>query len=258
MKFNSLEKFNAKIASGETAYGVVVNMSNALVAEMAAHCGFDFIWFDMEHSPMTITDALHHMMAVRCTGCAPFIRVPWNVNYLLKPVLDLAPAGVIVPMVNDAKSAEAAVRACRYPVYGGERGFATIRNNEFGNFNIDEYVAACEKEPLVILQIEHKDAVNNIDEILKVEGIDSICIGPFDLSSSYGKAGKFDDPEIIDAIDSVREKTLAAGITLGGFCATPFWDNRFMNWKAVGTDTDLLAEMFRARLAEKKSFGRGK
>ena len=110
----------------------------------------------------------------------------------------------------------------------------------------------------MILQIEHKDAVNNIDEILKVEGIDSICIGPFDLSSSYGKAGKFDDPEIIDAIDTVREKTLAAGITLGGFCATPFWDNRFMNWKAVGTDTDLLAEMFRARLAEKKSFGRGK
>lgn len=257
MKFNSLEKFREKIASGETAYGVVVNMSSALIAEMAAHCGFDFIWFDMEHSPMTLNDALHHMMAVRCTGCAPFIRVPWNVNYLLKPVLDLAPAGVIVPMVNDAKSAAAAVAACRYPKFGGERGFATIRNNEFGNMNIDEYVAACEKEPLVILQIEHKEAVKNIDEILKVDGIDSICIGPYDLSSSYGKPGKFDDPEIIDAIDTVRAKCFDAGITIGGFCATPFWDNRFMNWKAVGADTDIFAAAFRARLTEMKEKGKG-
>lgn len=250
MKFNSLEQFLKKVESGQTAYGMVVNLDNAIVSEMIAHLGFDFIWFDMEHSPMTITNALHHMMALRCTGCAPFIRVPWNVNYLLKPILDLAPAGVIIPMVNDAMSAEKAVKACRYPIYGGERGFATIRNNEFGNIPIDDYVKACEKEPLVIVQIEHKEAVKNIDDILKVEGIGSICIGPYDLSASYGKTGQFNDPEIIDAIDTVREKTLAAGVMLGGFCATPFWDHRFMNWKAVGGDTDILAAALRKRLAE--------
>ena len=87
MKFNSLDSFLKKVRSGETALGTVINMNNPLVAEMAAHCGFDFIWFDMEHSPMVITDALHHMMAVRSTGCAPFIRVPWCVNYLLKPTM---------------------------------------------------------------------------------------------------------------------------------------------------------------------------
>ncbi len=248
MRTNSLEIFLEKIKTGKTAYGTVVNMGNPFVSEMAAFCGFDFVWLDMEHSPMTITDALHHMMALRCTGCAPLVRVPWNVNYLLKPVLDLAPAGVIIPMVNDAKSAEAAVSACRYPVHGGERGFAMIRNNEYGNFSLDEYVAMCEKEPLVIVQIEHKDAVKNIDEILKVEGIGSVCIGPYDLSSSYGKAGQFDDPEIIDAIDTVREKTMAAGVMLGGYCATPFWENRFMNWKAICGDTDLLSAAFRAKL----------
>ena len=252
MKFNSLDSFLKKVRSGETALGTVINMNNPLVAEMAAHCGFDFIWFDMEHSPMVITDALHHMMAVRSTGCAPFIRVPWCVNYLLKPVLDLAPAGVIIPMVNDAKTAEAAVKACRYPLYGGERGFATIRNNEYGRINIDEYVEACREEPLVIVQIEHKEAVRTIDEILQVEGIGSICIGPYDLSLSYNKPGKFDDPEIIDAIDTVREKTLAAGVMLGGFCATPFWRNRFMNWKAVTGDTDLLAAAFRDKIADWK------
>lgn len=250
MRINSLEKFLAKVRAGKTAYGTVVNLNNAFVSEMAAYCGFDFIWLDMEHNPMSLTDALHHMMAVRATGCAPFIRVPWNVNYLLKPVLDLAPAGVIIPMVNDAASAEAAVKACRYPKYGGERGFSLVRNDEYGGMSIDEYVANCEKEPLVILQIEHKEAVRNIDDILKVEGVDSICIGPYDLSSSYGKPGRFDDPEIIDAIDTVREKTLAAGVMLGGFCRSEFWRNRFMNWKALCTDTDALNAAFRSTLKE--------
>ncbi len=252
MRYNSLEQFLSKVQSGKTAFGTVVNSSNAMISEMAAACGFDFVWLDMEHSPMTITDALHHMMALRGTGCAAFIRVPWNVNYILKPVLDLAPAGVIVPMVNNAETAAEAVRFCRYPVYGGERGFATIRNNEYDNITIDDYVAVCEKEPLVILQIEHKDGVKNIDEILKVPGIGSICIGPYDLSASYGKTGKFDDPEIIEAIDTVREKTLAAGVMLGGFCANPFWAHRFMNWKTVCCDTDLFAKAFRARLAQAK------
>ncbi len=248
MKMNNLEIFLEKVNSGKTAYGMTVCMSNAIVSEMAAYCGYDFVWLDMEHQPLTLGDALNHMMALRCTGCAPFIRVPWNVNYLLKPVLDLAPAGVIIPMVNNAAAAEAAVKACRYPVHGGERGFATLRATEYGRIGIDEYMEISRKEPLVIVQIEHRDAVKNIDEILKVEGIGSICIGPYDLSASYGKTGKFDDPEVIDAIDSVREKTLAAGVMLGGFCATPFWDNRFMNWKAVSSDTDILATGYRARL----------
>ena len=245
MRFNSLEKFIDKVKSGKTAYGVVINLGNAFISEMAAHCGMDFIWLDMEHNPMSVMDAFHHMTAVRCTGCAPFIRVPWNVNYLLKPVLDLAPAGVIIPMVNDARSAEAAVKACRYPQYGGERGFSLVRNNEYGRMTIDEYMAKSENEPLVILQIEHKDAVKNLDEILQVEGIGSICIGPYDLSTSYGKAGRFDDPEVRDAIDTIREKTLAAGVMLGGFCRGEFWEDRFMNWKAMTTDTDLLCAGFK-------------
>ncbi len=249
---NSLELFLDKVNSGETALGTVICMNNPQVAEMAAYCGFDFVWIDMEHSPITITEALHHMMALRCTGCAPFIRVPWNVNYLLKPVLDLAPAGVIIPMVNDAKAAEAAVRACRYPVHGGERGFATLRNSEYGRIPLGKYMENSAKEPLVIVQIEHKEAVRNIDEILKVEGIGSICIGPYDLSASFGKTGQFDDPEVIDAIDTVREKTLAAGVMLGGFCATPFWKHRFMNWKAVCGDADLLAEAFKNKIASVK------
>jgi len=253
MKINNLEKFLAKVASGATALGTVVTSCDATVSELAADCGFDFIWLDMEHSPMTIVDAMHHMMALRGTDCAPFIRVPWNVNYLLKPVLDLAPAGVIVPMINSAAEAKDAVRACKYPVHGGERGFALRRNGGYGRMPLDEYLTAAKREPLVIVQIEHQEAVKNIDEILRVPGIDSICIGPFDLSASYGKTAQFDDPEILTAIDTVREKARQAGVMTGGFCSTPIWKDRAMNWKALTDDTGALARQFRRLIADNQS-----
>ncbi len=253
MDLNALTHFRAKVAAGETAFGTVITSLDPSVAELAADCGFDFVWIDMEHSPMTIVDAMHHVQALRGTPCAPFIRVPANVDYLLKPVLDLAPAGVIVPMVNHAAAAESAVRACRYPAEGGQRGFALRRNNGYGAEPLDSYLERAKQEPLVILQIEHREAVRNLDEILAVPGIGSICIGPFDLSASYGKTAQFDDPEIIAAIDTIREKTLAAGVMLGGFCATPLWRDRFMNWKAITDDTGAMATQFRTLLQQQRS-----
>ncbi len=246
MEINNLEIFRGKVASGRTALGCVITMHDASVSELAADAGCDFIWIDMEHSPMTIVDAMHHMMAVRGTNCAPFVRAPWNINYLIKPILDLAPAGLIIPMIKNAREAEAAVQSCRYPMHGGERGFSLRRNNGYGQGSVEEYLEHSQGEPLVILQIEHRDAVENIDEILKVSGIDSICIGPYDLSCSYGKPGEFDDPEIADAIDTVREKTLNAGILLGGFCDGEFWKERFMNWKCLAVDFSAL----QSRLAD--------
>jgi 2-keto-3-deoxy-L-rhamnonate aldolase RhmA len=240
MEINNLEKFKRKIASGQTAFGCCISMYDTSVSELVADAGYDFVWIDMEHSAMTIVDAMHHVIATRGTNCAPLIRVPWNVNYLLKPVLELAPAGVIIPMVNTASDASAAVKSCRYPMHEGERGFALRRNNGYGKRTIAEYLEQSKSEPMVIIQIEHKKAVDNIDEILRVPGIDSICIGPFDLSCSYGKPGQFDDPEVADAIDGIREKTLKSGVILGGFCAGPFWKDRFMHWKTLSGDCDAL------------------
>lgn len=251
MKINNLEHFLSVTASGATATGIVITSHDASISELAADCGCDFVWIDLEHSPLTIVDAMHHVMALRGTNCAPFVRVAWNLPYLLKPVLDLAPAAVIVPMVNSARDAEAAVRACRYPQDDGERGFATRRSTGYDRDPLSEYLEFSRTEPLVIVQIEHCEAVHNIDEILKVEGIGGVCIGPFDLSASYGKTGRFDDPEVSDAIDLVREKTLAAGVLLGGFCAGPFWNDRFMNWKAVGSDVSILAAATRRLLGRK-------
>lgn len=250
MEVNALNLFRNKTANGETALGAVITSFDSSMSEMAADCGFDFVWIDLEHSPMTIVDAMHHIQALRGTACAPFIRVAANVDYLLKPILDLGSAGVIIPMVNDARAAEAAVRACSYPAQGGARGFALRRNNGYNREPLDEYLERAKSEPLVIIQIEHRDAVRNLDEILQVPGIGSVCIGPFDLSASYGKTAQFDDPEIIAAIDEIREKTMQAGVLLGGFCATPFWEGRFMNWKAITDDVGALTRGYRALIAD--------
>ena len=253
MEINNLEKFLAKVHSGETASGILISSFDAAVSELAADCGCDFVWLDMEHSPLTIVDVMHHVTALRGTDCAPFVRVAWNLPYLLKPVLDLAPAAVIVPMVNTAEDAAAAIRACRYPSEGGERGFSLRRAGGYGREPLDVYLERSRREPLVFVQIEHREAVRNIDAILQLEGLDGICIGPCDLSASYGKTGRFDDPEVAAAIDFVRERALEAGVLLGGFCPGAFWRDRFMNWKTVGTDFDILAAGTRRLLAQGKS-----
>ena len=254
MQLNHLERFRSITESGRTAYGCVLTSPDAGLAELAGEAGFDFAWIDLEHSPLPITDAAHLLMALRGTGCAPFIRVAWNVPCLLKPALDLAPAAVIIPMVNTAEEARRAAAACRYPADGGERGFATRRATGYGRMPLREYLEHSHGEPLVFVQIEHRDAVRNIDGILAAPGVDGVCIGPFDLSASYGKTGDFRDPEIAAAIDLVREKTLAAGLLLGGFCPDPeFWGTRFLHWKALSTDTDALFRAYRSMLQSQRS-----
>ena len=124
MEINNLEKFKNTIASGKTALGAVVSLSDMAVSECAGDCGLDFIWIDAEHSPHTLDTIKGHVTACRGTGCAPFVRVSANDPGVLKPVLDLAPAGVIIPMVNSAEEAESAVSAsCAVPCVTGQRIF---------------------------------------------------------------------------------------------------------------------------------------
>ena len=244
---NNLNFFLEKIQCGEVPLGLVVTSSDPAVSELAAACGMDFIWIDGEHSPLTIHDIYHHILSTKGTRCAPFVRVGANLPHLLKPVLDLNPAGVIIPMIKTAEDARQAVSFCRYPDFGGDRGYSLRRNHNFGAVPFPEYLESSRTAPHVILQIEHRTAVENLKEILQVEGVGSVCIGPCDLSGSYGKAGQWDDPEIIHAIDFIREETLATRgrVLLGGFCAGPFWEKRFMQWRAIAEDTAALATKLR-------------
>ena len=250
MDINHLERFKSTVAAGKTAVGAVVTLDDLAVSECAGDCGLDFVWIDAEHAPHTLTTIKGHVTACRGTGCAPFVRVAKNDVGILKPVLDLAPAGVIIPMVDSAEEAAYAVAACRYP-RTGVRGCGVRRAIRYGKDDLFDYFARSEAEPLVIVQIEHVDAVKNLDAILKVPGIDSICVGPCDLSGSMGCLCKMEDPELNKVIDEICEKTKKAGLLLGT-AGGPFaaWKHRKLDWIALGSDWGAMAQGFRNMLKE--------
>ena len=228
---NNIDRFRRRIADGELCIGTGITFSDPAVSELAAEVGYDFTWIDMEHGPLDMQTALGHVMAVRGTKTAPFIRVRTNDVDVIKPVLDLAPAGIIVPNVKSPAQAQAAVRACRYPPQG-VRGYGPRRGQRFGAIDQQQYLDAMKDEPLVILQIEHIDAVNCLDEILAVPGIDSICLGPNDLSGSMGKLGLIDDPQVAGAIQTVTDKAHAAGVVVG--TSTFFREENLARWRKTG------------------------
>ena len=232
--------------AGKVSVGCVVTMSDLTVSELAGDCGMDFCWIDAEHAPHTIQDVQRHLIALRGTGCAGLVRVRACEPMLIKPYLDLAPDGIIVPMVNTSELAEAAVAACRYPS-AGIRGCGVRRAVRYGTVDFFDYLKRSGKWPLVICQIEHIDAVRNLDAILKVPGVDSFCIGPCDLSGSMGVLNQMDDPELNMVIDEVAAKIKKAGKWLGTAAGDfPRWKVRGVDWFAGTSDWGAMAAGIRA------------
>lgn len=252
MSISNYDKFMNRFHDRKLCKGIVITLNDLTVSEIAGEIGYDFTWIDMEHAPLTIESTMQHIIALKGSDCAPLVRVPWNKAEVIKPLLDLAPAGIIVPMVNTAEEAEAAVKACRYPL-SGKRGCAVRRGTRYGQTLFPDYLKASASEPLVIIQIEHVEAVKNLDEILQVPGIGSICVGPVDLSGSMGKLNQLDDPEVNRVIDEVCEKVCASGIPLGT-AGTPLevWKKRGVNWIALASDWGGIVYQAKSILPDKK------
>jgi 2-keto-3-deoxy-L-rhamnonate aldolase RhmA len=250
MSISNYNKLMASIKSGKVCKGLVITLNDITVSELAGEVGFDFTWIDMEHSPLTIESVMQHVIALKGTDCAPLVRVPWNKAEVIKPICDLAPAGIIIPMVNSAEEARAAVQACRYPPTG-IRGCHVRRGTRYGQIPFAEYVKASASEPMVIIQVETMEAVRNLDEILKVPGIGSICIGPADLSGSMGKLNQLDDPEVNRVIDQICEKVIASGLLLGA-AGSPFeiWKKRGVHWIALASDFSSIVSHAKKILAD--------
>jgi 2-keto-3-deoxy-L-rhamnonate aldolase RhmA len=241
-----LGRVTNKIASGHLAMGAVVNGSDPAVTEILATCGFDFLWIDMEHSVLDKAEVNRHIVAARSQSVAPFVRVPWNDPVLVKPILEMGPAGIIFPFVKSSEDAARAVASCRYPP-AGIRGFGPQRANMFGAVGLDDYLATAANEPWVIVQIEHVDAVRNLAEICAVPGVNSLVVGPFDLSASVGKPGQIRDPEVIELADEIGRVARENNMTLGAFSVSTDevtvrqWIDRGAGWLALDTDYGLIA-----------------
>ncbi len=237
---NNADKIKDKWSRGELCVGTVVQFLDPAVTELYGEAGFDFVWIDLEHSAMSLGDAVGHVRAARGVDIAAFIRVPSRDPVLVKPILELHPAAVIVPRIESVADAEAAVKACRYPPRG-VRGIGPARGVRFGRRDMLEYLEKSAEETMVILQIEHIDAVSQIDDILDVPGVDSIVPGQGDISGSMGLLGQPNHPDVVAAVETMFEAAKRKGMPFGQSTGyDPEWTRKWLefepNWMGVDGD----------------------
>lgn len=178
--------------------GSWITIGHFSIVEIMADAGFDWLCIDMEHSVIDYYEAQNLIAMIRYKGLKPYVRVGENNATIIKRVLDAGAEGIIVPMINSKEDAINAVNAVKYPPKG-KRGVGLARAQKYG-FGFDEYALKANLDSQVIVQIEHIDAIRNLEEILIVEGIDGSMIGPYDLSGSMGKPGKYNEPDVKEAL----------------------------------------------------------
>lgn len=233
--------FRSRLIQRETLLGTMVTLPDAAVAEILADVGFDWLFIDGEHGPFQTRDILTMLQAVG-DKIACLVRVPIAAEAPIKTVLDLGAEGIIVPQVNTAGQAAQVVQWARYAPQGA-RGVGLARAHGYGR-RFKEYVETANDRTVVVVQAEHIQAVENIEDIVQVPGIDAVLLGPYDLSASLGKMGQIDDPSVVAAIDRVTTVCQAANLPLGYFGVTasavqPFLDRGYTLITA-GVDTLLL------------------
>ena len=253
---NNVDRIRRKLSERELFLGMPVSLSDPMVSEVVIEAGYDFIFIDMEHGPFTLQTALGHLIALRGSDTAAFIRVPWADPVQIKPIIELHPAGIIVPMVCTADDAATAVAACKYPPKG-IRGFAPTRGVGYGALSTAEYLENADEQTLVIIQIEHIKAVENLDAILATPGIDTILIGPYDLSGSMGLLGQITHPKVVAVIEQIVARVVEVGMPIG-FAGCPQdamadWFQKGVSWFSLAGDSGLLYMGAKAQLDKVRS-----
>jgi 2-keto-3-deoxy-L-rhamnonate aldolase RhmA len=196
-----------RLKAGKQLYGTWITIESPIMTEMMSSLGFDYFVIDTEHAPLDPLMAQTLIQAMRPdTKTTPIVRVWWNDLVAIKRALDIGAYGILVPWVNSKEEAEMAVKATRYAPKG-LRGCGPRRAAMFDQ----DYLRTADEEIMVIVQIESKQAVESIEDICSVEGVDVIYIGPADLSASYGHIGNMSHPDVQKAIDKVYEASKAAG-----------------------------------------------
>ncbi len=257
MAINNIDKFREKIGRGEVCIGTNVSFIDPSISELFGDAGCDFTWIDMEHCPIGIEAALGHVMAVRGTNAAPFIRVPSGHADTIKPILELHPAAIIVPQVRTPEQVREIVAACKYPPLG-IRGFGPRRGRGFGGVPYPTYLKDADEQILVFVQIEHVDAVENIDQILQVEGLDGVCLGFNDLAGSMGLSGQTTHPGVLAAAEQVIAQTNQTdkwmGVSMGyDLEAVRHWIGLGVQWIGLGSDFHTLYTHTKKMLDEVRS-----
>ena len=194
--------------------GSWITLNHFSIAEILADSGFDWLCIDMEHSVTDYYEAQQLIMTIQSKGLKAYVRVGENNDRIIKRVLDAGADGIIVPMVNNEDEAKKAINSVKYPPHG-KRGVGLSRAQDYG-FGFENYKNNKAKKIKLIVQIEHIDAINNLDDILSLKEIDGTFIGPYDLSGSMGKPGNYNDDDVIQILKKY-ESTVKKYDKLVGF-----------------------------------------
>ena len=247
--------FKHAISAGRQQIGLWCSLASHVSVEIVAGSGYDWLLLDTEHSPNEIPQVLSQLQAVMEHKVHPIVRPAWNDMVLIKRFLDMGVQTLLLPVVNTAEEAAAAVAATRYPPHG-VRGFSGgSRSSRFGR--IKDYHTRCEQEICVLVQVETQKGLDNLDAIVATEGVNGVFIGPGDLSAAIGYVGDQNNPavveKIIDMIKRIRAGGKAAGILTPDETLARRYIEAGTTFTAVGSDSGLLARQSEALLRRFKT-----
>ncbi len=235
--------FKHALAEGRQQIGLWSTLSSHITVELLAGAGFDWMLLDMEHSPNDLESLVCQLQAAQPYSTQAVVRVPWNDPVMLKRVLDIGAQSVLIPMVENAEEAKAAVAAMRYPPAGVRGVGGTTRATRWGR--IKNYPQIAERELCILLQVETQTALSNIEAIAAVDGVDGIFVGPADLHASFGHVGERHHADVWPHIESAIRRIRAAGKAPGFLTSNEADSRRILEiggqFVAVGSDASLLA-----------------
>jgi 2-keto-3-deoxy-L-rhamnonate aldolase RhmA len=244
-----------KLGKGEVAVGTWLTVNSLDLVELISDVGFDFLIFDTEHAPLTTETVQSLLQVMKNSATTPIVRVAWNDNVLIKLALDIGAYGLIIPFIKTGDDVVSAVRAMRYP----PEGFRGIGPRRASNFykSLQDYVREANKSLLSIMQIEHIDAIKNLEIIASVamrERVSAFFVGPADLAASMGVFGRFEEPKFMGAIQRVLEESKKVNIPAGihAFNVDDALKRIKQGFKliAVSSDVSLISSTFQHTLTD--------
>lgn len=244
MKPNPLR---TRLLAGQTVVGTMIQeFATPFLVHALANAGFDFVYVDMEHGRFSHAEALALIQTIRLTEMVPLVRVPDNQYDLIARLMDGGARGVMIPRVETPEQAAAAVQALRYPPLG-KRGLAVARgHNDYRRQDALSFAQEANRENLLIVQIESKEAVERVDAIVSVPGVDAALVGPSDLSLSLGIPLKMDHPDLVAALEKVlaacQQRQIIVGLHVGDARALGYWSRRGVHLLSGSSDLDIMID----------------
>ena len=236
-------EFKHALAAGKLQIGLWCSLASNIAAEIVSDSGYDWLLLDTEHSPNEIPDLLSQLQAVARGTATPIVRAAWNDAVLIKRILDLGVQSVLLPFVENPEEARRAVAATRYPPHGIRGTAGSSRASRYGR--VTDYLKKANSEICVLIQVETREALAQIEEIAQVDGIDGVFIGPSDLAASIGRIGDMQHAESQKLYEEAARRLKAIGKPSGILTLNEEEARRFISWGyrfvAVGADVGLLA-----------------